>query len=78
MMLRAAIQSLSGIEHEHIDEQVLDRIFSPLLHRKIKKGGQPVLGYFFLFNAAKLYMVLRPRIFYSTQTMIWNKFFANP
>ena len=28
MMLRAAIQSLSGIEHEHIDEQLLDRIFS--------------------------------------------------
>ena len=28
MMLRAAIQSLSGIEREHIDEQLLDRIFS--------------------------------------------------
>jgi len=28
MLLRAAIQSLSGIEHEHIDEQMLERIFS--------------------------------------------------
>ena len=28
MMLRAAIQPLSGIEHEHIDEQLLDRIFT--------------------------------------------------
>jgi tRNA modification GTPase len=28
MMLRAAIQSLSGIEHEHIDEKLFDRIFS--------------------------------------------------
>ncbi len=28
MMLRGAIQSLSGIEHEHIDEKLLDRIFS--------------------------------------------------
>jgi tRNA U34 5-carboxymethylaminomethyl modifying GTPase MnmE/TrmE len=28
MMIRAACQTISGIEQEHLDEQVLDRIFS--------------------------------------------------
>jgi tRNA modification GTPase len=28
MLLRAAYQSISGIEQQHVDEQVLDRIFS--------------------------------------------------
>jgi tRNA U34 5-carboxymethylaminomethyl modifying GTPase MnmE/TrmE len=28
MMIRAACEAISGIERQHLDEQVLDRIFS--------------------------------------------------
>jgi tRNA U34 5-carboxymethylaminomethyl modifying GTPase MnmE/TrmE len=28
MMIRAACEAISGIEREHLDEQILDRIFS--------------------------------------------------